>query len=273
MSLSVSSSSQQSRSFAPFASVAPLLSQPVLYYLAIYFFRNTNIMAIMRSSAALVLAALAPSALANILINNWCGVGVSLVQSHNGGCDFGADGRCVTEGSAPWAVGPGTGGSIINLPLIVDGAGTSIKISKDGVGGILQYEYAVATGEFGGMYWDLSDLDGSGAGLVGTPFAGDNVKVTPTGNGAQVNTCVTIRCAAGTTCLDSYQHPDDPNTKYCPADTGDMWLDLCMPQDLFVGGAGRLANDNFVPHEIPAQYQWERRGLPQPRGHSRSFMA
>ena len=33
------------------------------------------------------------------------------------------------------------------------------------------------------MQWDLSDLEGTGSGLVGTPFAFDNVKNSPTGDG------------------------------------------------------------------------------------------
>lgn len=181
--------------------------------------------------SAVVLAAFAPRALANLQINNWCNVGVSLVQSHAGSCDYGMDGNC---GSAPWVIPAGTGNSILNLGYITDGIGTSIKISKDGVSsGVLQFEYTVASGQFGGLYWDLSDLDGSGGGLVGTPFANDNVGISPTGNGANTGTCVQIRCAAGQVCLDSYQTPDDANTRTCPVDTGDMWLDLCMPQNIF----------------------------------------
>ena len=39
-----------------------------------------------------------------------------------------------------------------------------MKISKNGQNnnGILQFEYAMATGQYGGLYWDLSDLDGRG---------------------------------------------------------------------------------------------------------------
>lgn len=80
---------------------------------------------------------------------------------------------------------------------------------------------------------DLSDLDGRGPGLVGTPFRNDNVKISPTGPGSGQGTCVKIRCAAGKVCLDSYQHPDDPNTKFCPLNTGDMWIDLCQPTSQF----------------------------------------
>ena len=117
-------------------------------------------------TCAMALAGLVPGAMANLLINNWCGVGVKIVQSHNAGCDFGTDGRCISEGSQPWTIGPGTGQSILGLDYITDGIGTSVKISKDDVAdGILQFEYNVVQGEYGGLYWDLSDLDGSGGGL------------------------------------------------------------------------------------------------------------
>lgn len=191
-------------------------------------------MVVIRPFTITTLAALAPGALANLLINNWCPVGITLVQSHAAGCDSGVNGNCITDGDTPWVIPPGTGESILNLGYIADGVGTSVKISKDDIPeGVLQFEYNVVSGEYGGLYWDLSDLDGSGGGLVGTPFRSENVKVTPTGNGAGTESCVIIRCAADTVCLDSYQHPDDPNTKWCPVDTGDIWLDLCMPGDIF----------------------------------------
>jgi hypothetical protein len=63
------------------------------------------------------------------------------------------------------------------------------------------------------MFWDLSDLDGNGAALVGTPFVGDNVMITPVGEGTGVGTCVTLGCPAGQICLDAYQHPDDSDTR------------------------------------------------------------
>jgi hypothetical protein len=63
------------------------------------------------------------------------------------------------------------------------------------------------------MFWDLSDLDGNGAALVGTPFVGDNVMITPVGDGTGVGTCVTLGCPAGQICLDAYQHPDDSDTR------------------------------------------------------------
>jgi hypothetical protein len=95
----------------------------------------------------------------------------------------------------------------------------------------------------GGLYWDLSNLDGAGAGLVGTPFAADNVKVSPTGNGAGAGTCLQIRCKANTVCLDAYQTPDDPKTRWCPANVGNFWIDLCQPLAGFNSKRGLLAVD------------------------------
>jgi hypothetical protein len=179
---------------------------------------------------ALAVATFTPGVLSNLMINNWCNVGVTMIKAKDGDCERGPDG-CINQGAPPYYLSPGNGQSILNHGW--DGESVSLKIGKDGVNGVLQFEYSQTFGEWGGIWWDLSDLDGSGAGLVGTPFANDHVGVTPTGNGSGQGTCVNIRCEAGRVCLDSYQTPDDPNTKYCPLDTGDMWLDLCMPPDLF----------------------------------------
>jgi hypothetical protein len=65
----------------------------------------------------------------------------------------------------------------------------------------------------GAMFWDLSDLDGNGANMVGTPFTADNVKATPVGPGSGVGTCLTLSCAANDVCLAAYQQPDDVDTK------------------------------------------------------------
>lgn len=186
--------------------------------------------------SALALAALASGVSANLKIRNNCKSQVTIVQSHAGGCNTGANGKC---GSAPYYVNTG---ATQELRYNTDGQGTSVKIGKKGVSGILQFEYTVS----GGLWWDLSDLDGRGAGLVGTPFAKDNVKVTPTGKGSGSGTCVPIRCKANKVCLDSYQHPDDTNTKFCPSGTGNVWLDLCMD-----------SSKMNSKREIPQEYQVE----------------
>jgi len=114
-----------------------------------------------------------------------------------------------------------------------DDAGSSVKISRERnwQAPILQFEYnnVFGDGSNHGSWWDLSDLDGMGPGRVGDPFFYENIKVIPTGNGAGDGKCTTIRCPAGQTCVDAYQNPDDLKTRWCPIDTGDMWLDLCTP--------------------------------------------
>ncbi|KAK3313254.1 hypothetical protein B0H66DRAFT_389196 [Apodospora peruviana] len=189
-------------------------------------------------SSKLTLLAFLPAlaTAAQLGINNWCGQTVYVAQSHCGSCDYGEEGKgkCLRDGGKPIAIAGGNGkGSERRIEYNRGGCGTSIKISKGDSSfrsGILQFEYNWPAD---GMYWDLSDLDGKGNGLVGTPFRNDNVKVSPTGAGEGQGTCLKIRCPAGKVCLDSYQHPADPNTRYCPANTGDMWLDLCQPNGGF----------------------------------------
>lgn len=94
--------------------------------------------------------------------------------------------------------------------------------------GILQFEYTVDQDEDPGIYWDLSNLDGAGSGLVGTPFANDNVKISTTGDGSNVNSCNKIRCPAGQVCDGAFlAYNDDAKVHWCPSDTGVMWVDLC----------------------------------------------
>ncbi|KAH8882674.1 hypothetical protein GQ53DRAFT_772320 [Thozetella sp. PMI_491] len=176
--------------------------------------------------------ALASVASATLNINNWCNVPVYIRQANPGvggaghwNCDAGPDGVCGHYAQ----INPG---QILNLPWIANGQGTSVKVSKNDPGfnsGIIQLEYT----KNDALWWDLSNLDGRGPGLVGTPFGNDNVKVTPTGNGHAAGTCTLIRCYAGTLCRDAYQTPTDSATRWCPGDTGDMWLDLCEPTQYF----------------------------------------
>lgn len=56
-------------------------------------------------------------------------------------------------------------------------------------------------------------MDGAGASVTGTPFAADNVKISPSGAGTGSGTCKTIKCTANKVCADAYQHPDDTATK------------------------------------------------------------
>ncbi|TGO18087.1 hypothetical protein BTUL_0012g00310 [Botrytis tulipae] len=187
------------------------------------------------SFALSAFAALASTASASLIINNWCSTDVYLYKSNNGGCNAGTNGACSTASNAsPWIIKAGKGSSsTLTLPWDTDGHGTSIKIAKTSnwktTPSVLQFEYAWTTGQYSSLYWDLSDLDGSGAGLVGTPFMNDNVKITPTGTGSGSGTCVKLKCPAGALCKDAYNTPDQTATRSCPLTTGTMWLDLCEP--------------------------------------------
>jgi hypothetical protein len=90
--------------------------------------------------------------------------------------------------------------------------------SDNGLGkiGILQFEYKLApasppTPQV--LYWDLSDLDGVGGGLVGSPFHNENVKATPYNNGTGLNGCHQIRCPQGKLCRAAYDTPNDVDTR------------------------------------------------------------
>ncbi|KAH8898655.1 hypothetical protein GQ53DRAFT_877686 [Thozetella sp. PMI_491] len=184
-----------------------------------------------KSTISALLALASTAAASSLNINNWCSTTVYIYQSNGGKCNSGPNAICQgSAGAAPFVVAPG---QIRNLGWIQNGLGTSVKMSKGDVNfnsGILQFEYNFTDG----MYWDLSDLDGRGAGIVGSPFFNDNIKISPTGAGEGQGTCVKIRCPAGKLCVDSYQNPDDVKTRWCPLNTGDFWIDLCQPQDLFV---------------------------------------
>ncbi|KAK3376791.1 hypothetical protein B0T24DRAFT_229583 [Lasiosphaeria ovina] len=183
------------------------------------------------ATTVLALATLASTVSATLNINNWCNVPVYVYQSNCGSCDKGSNDAC---NQSPYVIGAGNGGSILRLDWIRNNCGTSVKISKNDPGfnsGILQFEYTYASGD--GLYWDVSNIDGAGAGRAGTPFYHDNVKATPTDAGAGQGTCQKIRCPANQLCVDAYNHPDDVRTRWCPLNTGDMWLDLCEPTEFF----------------------------------------
>lgn len=100
--------------------------------------------------------------------------------------------------------------------------------------GIMQYEYTMNQDPtYHGFYWDLSMLDGNGASRTGSPWYNDNVKVSPTGDGSGSGTCIKYRCTAGQVCRDAYQTPSQTATRFCPTDTGDMFIDLCEPNPQF----------------------------------------
>jgi len=156
-----------------------------------------------------VLAAIAGKTTATLNINNWCGQDVQYWQSTGAGCDAGPNGICYDQpGAYPWTISPG---NIDYVPWVQDPQGTSIKIAlgdNTWLSGVLQFEYTLADN----LYWDLSDLDGAGSGVVGSPFLNQNVKVSPTGNGAEQNSCIQIRCPAGTLCAGAYNDPNQMAT-------------------------------------------------------------
>jgi hypothetical protein len=139
-----------------------------------------------------------------------CSQPVYIYQSNDGGCDKGPNGICQGQpGAAPYTLPPGTQGQ--SIAWINNGQGTSVKVAKDpSFGQILQVEYTF-TGPT--LFWDLSNLDGAGASVTGTPFAADNVKISPSGAGLGTGTCNVIKCTANQVCADAYQHPDDTATK------------------------------------------------------------
>ncbi|KAK1753032.1 hypothetical protein QBC47DRAFT_462710 [Echria macrotheca] len=166
-------------------------------------------------AAGILATCLTGIATASINIHNWCPAPVYIYRSSSGSCNLGENNICQgVAGSIPWTIPSGT---VRRFDWIKD-SGTAIKISRDPAwgSGILQFE-------------DISDLDGRGPGLLGSPFRDDNVKITPTGPGSGSGTCVQVRCPAGSVCRDAYQQPDDLKTNFCPDDVGDMWIDLCHP--------------------------------------------
>lgn len=119
-------------------------------------------------------------------------------------------------------------GEAVTVPAHHDPmGGTSMKISREGGGyeaGVLQFEYAYGD-EW--VYYDLSDIDGSGPGSVGAPFRSANVHALPQTSWAGNDRCQPLECPAGTTCQDSYQFPkDDKNTHSCPLDSSFI-VELC----------------------------------------------
>ncbi|OIW26545.1 hypothetical protein CONLIGDRAFT_716813 [Coniochaeta ligniaria NRRL 30616] len=175
---------------------------------------------VMSTMKTLSVLALITMASAGVVINNGCPETVHIDQV--AGVAPGSDGALPSFDLAP--------GESMSEPLYVDphgmGSGTSVKISRESGEGVLQLEYTLGDH----LYWDLSDLDGGGAGVVVSPFRDSHVRVTPTGDGAGEgeNKCWALDCPAGQTCQEAYQEPDQEATRVCPADTGDLILDLCL---------------------------------------------
>jgi hypothetical protein len=171
--------------------------------------------------------------------------------------------RRLQPGAAPYTIKAGNGAtSVSDFQYNVNpSGGSSIKIAKDqSFGKILQFEYTVATDAF---YWDLSDLDGAAASVTGSPFADQNVKVSPTGNGSGQNSCTQLKCPANQVCAGAYQKWDDNDTRSCPLETGIMWLDLCEPAAKFAQKREELLSADYEPEP----------GHRHRRSHARAFQA
>ncbi|KXJ88057.1 hypothetical protein Micbo1qcDRAFT_207806 [Microdochium bolleyi] len=179
-----------------------------------------------------VLAAFAATGSAGQLkIKNHCSSTVNIRIAHGADCEKGQGGKCIKDGAKPYQIKKdGT----TAFSWIGDGKGASVKIWKGDANQVLQFEYTVTkTGAYKGLYWDLSNIDGKGPGLAGTPFASDNVHAKPTGKGFGSGTCKAVKCKKNEICRDAYNKPEERKTRHCPVDTGDMWLALCQPDSQF----------------------------------------
>jgi len=118
-------------------------------------------------------------------------------------------------------------GGTLDLTMVPNN-NTSIKYGKKIGQGVSQFEYFLqpnnpASAGGPANWWDLSDLDGSVKGQghsSGSPFFNDNVEIKPVtmaGKAAPGGNCVPLKCKAGEVCKDSYQKPDDKNTRVCIA--------------------------------------------------------
>lgn len=74
---------------------------------------------------------------------------------------------------------------------------------------VTQFEYTPTDKT---MFWDLSDIDGAGPARTGSPFMDANIRVSPIGQGAGVDTCKPIKCKKNEACKDAYQFPDQTAT-------------------------------------------------------------
>ncbi|KAJ1323546.1 hypothetical protein MN608_10790 [Microdochium nivale] len=206
-----------------------------------------------------VMAALATTGSAGSLkIKNHCSATTNIRIAHANKCEFGQGGqtKCINKGAKPYQIKTGKS---ISFSWIGDGQGASVKMYKDAFNKVLQFEYALTkTGAYKGLYWDLSDIDGAGPDHAGTPWRKDNVHIKPSGNGAGSGTCEPLKCKANEICRDSYQRPADKKTRYCPVNTGDMWIALCQPNSQFNARAEAAEDDmeivdlGYLEEELPA---------------------
>jgi len=163
------------------------------------------------ATAALLLAA-AQGSLAALKIHNWCNAPIYFWEvqgaDKSGGMTTVAANSIFTHN---WIQKPD-----INLKMATK-PDPGVMYSNQ----IAQFEYSWTNT----LAYDYSIINGN-------PFGGGNVKVTPTGNGANAAGCKVARCNAGQApCPQAYNIPTDDKQamRTCPTNVGDVWLDLCEP--------------------------------------------
>ena len=158
------------------------------------------------SSAAMLLLALAPSALAvgSASVTNNCGYPIYYASISG-------------EAEPMQALYPG--GSYSEAYTLPD-TGVSIKLAMNNSesGPLSQFEFTWATGS---VFYDLSNINGY-------PFSSGGMTVTPSISDDPSNpTCVPIECPAGASvCSAAYNQPDDTRTMVC-SDSASLSLTLC----------------------------------------------
>lgn len=162
------------------------------------------------ATAAMLLASASSALAGSLKINNWMNQPIYMWIGNN------AASRTV--------INPGT---IFTHNFIGGGVSTSLKMSNiDNVNqfqnNVFQFEYTLQATT---LWYDMSNINGR-------PYAAQNVKVSPTGTGAGASACNQLRCAANQPCsaFNAYTVPSDNlATHSCPANTGDMWIDIGEP--------------------------------------------
>ena len=120
-------------------------------------------------------------------------------------CDMGPNKKgCPSD---PWTI---NGGDRITIDMFKSDS-TSVKFSRDNDWQnpkVTQFEYT----QNDKFWFDISDIDGKGKGITGSPFFDENVMAWTDGDRTGSNTCIPIKCEKNKICQDAYQFPDDKKT-------------------------------------------------------------
>lgn len=181
---------------------------------------------------SLALVAFSSGALAKVTINNHCDKGIAIRVAHGGDkCEAGETGCLNQQGYKPWRLE--AGGSFDwdwNQNSWTDAVNIKMQLDGDSESQVFQYEYSINNQ---GLFWDLSDLDGAGGGLLGSEIARHDLKMSVSGATGSGPTCKSFKCLGERVCPHLYNNPNDVNTSTCPQDTGDQILDLCVSKEMF----------------------------------------